>query len=82
MCRSVETNDVDVAQKIFTPKICVGEIISSVDLSEKNGISIFSILPMVSATGPCKWNFSVSRAFFTDEFAQILAKLLVLDKNV
>ena len=70
-CRSEGKND--VAKKIVTPQSCDGQIICSVDYSEQNGISSFSILPMVWAAGPRKWNFSVSRAFFTDEFLQILA---------
>ena len=79
-CRSEEKND--VAQKILTPQSCDGQMICSVDYSEQNGILSFSILPMVWAAGPHKWNFSVSGAFFSDKFLQILAKLLGLDKNV
>ena len=70
-CRSEGKND--VAQKILTPQSCDGQIICSVDYSEQNGISSFSILPIVWAAGPRKWNFSVSHGFFTDEFSQILA---------
>ena len=71
-----------VAQKIFIPQSCDGQIICSVDCREQNGISSFSMLPMVWAADPRKWNFSVSGTYFWDEILWILAKLLVLDKNV
>ena len=57
----------DVAQKIFIPQSCDGQIICSVDSNEQNGTSSFSMLPMVWGADPCKWNFSVSGAYFWNE---------------
>ena len=79
-CPSERKND--VAQKIFTPQGCDGQIICSVDCREQNGISSFWMLPIVWAVGPRKWNFSVSGAHFLDDFSWIVAKVLVLHKNV
>ena len=71
----------DVAQKIFAPQSCDGEIICSVDCREQSGILSFSMLSTVWAAGPRKWNFLLFSRIFTDEFWRILPKLLVLDKN-
>ena len=71
-----------MTQKILTPQRYDGQIICSVDCREQNGLSSFSMLPMVWGAGPHKCNFKVSRPYFLDEFFQILAKLLVIDKKV
>ena len=63
------------------PQSCDGHMICSVDCREQNGIPSFSMLPMVWAAGPRKWNFSVFSRIFTEEFWRISAKLLVLAKN-
>ena len=79
-CHSERKND--VTPKILTPQSSHGQIICSVDCRVQSGMSSFSMLPIVWAVGPRKWNFSVSYAHFFDEFLWILAKVLVLHKNV
>ena len=79
-CHSERKNG--IVQKISTPQSGDGQIIWSVHCREQNGKSSFSILPVVWASDPREWNFSVSSAYFWNEISWILAKLLILDKNV
>ena len=53
-----------VTQKILIPQSCDGHMICSVDCREQNGIPSFSMLPMVWAAGPRKWNFLVFSCIF------------------
>ena len=66
-CHSERKNG--VTKKIFTPLNCDGQIIFSAGFREQNGISSFSMLPMVWAEEPRKWNFSVLDAYFWDEIS-------------
>ena len=64
----------DVAQKILTPQSSHGQIICSVDCRVQSGMSSFSMLPIVWAVGPRKWNFSVSYAHFLMNFCEFWPK--------
>ena len=50
------------------PQSWDGQVIRLVDCREENGISSFSMLPIVWAAGPRRWNFSVF-----SHYEQILA---------
>ena len=64
-CHSERKNDVRlVTQKVLTLQSSGEQIICSVVCRKQNGLSSFSMLPMVWGAGPHKWNFLVSRAYF------------------